>query len=257
MGVPPVAHLVHIITYHSAATLFLAVYDILLTLGDEIEYIWSKSNTAWIKWNFLFIRYFALGVQFTCRFIQHIIVKRKKFGLRYHSFSFRIWFIFQVVIISGLMIAVEAVLMARVYALYNRSRWVKYTFLALVGVEIAATVVGIAWTIPHDFTDDFLLLRIPGSIIYFSIAAAVSQMTIIILTLIQYWVASRAGWSRNPIFSLMLRDGTGVFVILFMECIVSIINVVSFCDCRLCLVHDGHFFYRMSHYNQHGEIIAK
>ncbi|KAJ7594863.1 hypothetical protein C8J56DRAFT_927805 [Mycena floridula] len=220
MGLPQL--LVKVISYHSAAALVFLIYDIALTLDDEIACIWSKPNTAWIKWTFIFLRYFSLFAQVITRVIQFNIVTSSL-----ESQMFQIWFQGEVVVIHTLMIAVEAVLMVRVYALYSRNRWVKYTFITLVAAETIATVVGIVQTIPHDFMDEFIVLRIPTSFTYFGIAAAVSELTIIILTLVQYRVASRAGWSEAPIVTLMMRDGTAAFILLFMQCVVTIINIMK------------------------------
>ncbi|KAK7053328.1 hypothetical protein VNI00_003954 [Paramarasmius palmivorus] len=70
------------------------------------------------------------------------------------------------------MTGAEIVMMARVYALYNKNKWVAYGFITLLLVELTATVCGIAVTFPKadTFISDDLVKHTPRSMAYFGYA---------------------------------------------------------------------------------------
>ncbi|KAF5322224.1 hypothetical protein D9619_001334 [Psilocybe cf. subviscida] len=102
-----------------------------------------------------------------------------------------------------------------VYALYDRKSWVIILFLFLVLGELTAVAVGIALNpIDDGFVASTVMLSTPLSYTYFGIAAIVSQITILGLTLAKYQTAIRGGWAKEPILTLMVRDGTLIFLAL-------------------------------------------
>ncbi|KAJ4483349.1 hypothetical protein J3R30DRAFT_3447784 [Lentinula aciculospora] len=56
----PASRLVIDLESSTAAASFFLAWEILITLDDEVELIWSKPGHSWIKWAFLLARY-ALG----------------------------------------------------------------------------------------------------------------------------------------------------------------------------------------------------
>ena len=50
-----------------------------------------------------------------------------------------------------------------------------------------------------------------------SICVIVSQLTILSLTLVKYWTATREGWGTVPIMALVARDGIVTFLILISK----------------------------------------
>ncbi|KAF9010664.1 hypothetical protein BDQ17DRAFT_935961 [Cyathus striatus] len=194
------------------ASLAFLLYDIMITFDDEVDIIWSKPNNSWIKWQFLFTRYFALATQLTNRSLESVI---NSTSTRLTG-SLKGWYICQVVVGSMLMTAVEMVLMARVYAIYNKNSLVAAGFFCLLMGELISLIVGVTITIPgKNFHLSTFVDSSPNSYAYFGAAAGISQVTILILTLMKYRSAVRGGWARLPIMQLMVRDGTIAFVVLF------------------------------------------
>lgn len=214
---------VAVVLFSSASAVSFLLYDSAITLDNEIKYIWSKPKSAWIKWQYLFIRYFAISAQIINRIVQFNLLRTPHLNLT----SLRNWFISQVIVGNLLMTAVEFVLVVRVYALYDRARWLLYAFICLFLAEAATIIIGIRNTIPNQFNANLLLLSVPKSFAYFGIAAAVSQCTIVLLTLFKYFKAVRGGWSEIPIMVLVIRDGTAAFTILFVCCTATVIATVS------------------------------
>lgn len=212
---------VRVISSGQVASLAFLIYDIFITLDDEVNTVWSKPNYSWIKWQFLFTRYFALAAQIANRTIENAVSN----GVLTVTGALKNWYMCQVIIGCVLMTAVEIVLMARVYALYKKNAWVGLLFVTLILGEIATVVIGVVMNVPgKDFRATSVVLTSPNSYTSFGISAIVSQITILGLTLVKYKVAVQGGWDKVPIMILMVRDGTVAFFILL---VVSTLTVVA------------------------------
>ncbi|ESK97107.1 hypothetical protein Moror_6328 [Moniliophthora roreri MCA 2997] len=104
-----VTRLVRDLNAAAGAALVFLVWDILITLDEEIEYIWSKPWTSWIKWSFLFARYFSLFTQICNRTIEWMVI----YSVSLYGPSIRIWFGTQVMLAFLIMTGAEVVMMAR------------------------------------------------------------------------------------------------------------------------------------------------
>ncbi|KAG7098623.1 hypothetical protein E1B28_000545 [Marasmius oreades] len=196
-----------------SASCFL-LWDICITFDREVEYIWSKPSNSWTKWAFLFVRYFSLLTQFCFRAIEFHIIYDPSFTIA-HKSALQIWFGLQVVPVFLIMLGAEIVMMARVYALYNKHRWVGVGFLLILFAEVTAVAIGLGLTFPRNDIHSFdLITHSSQSFVYFSIAALLSQVIILILSIIRY---VRGRWGRARIIQLMIRDGTIAFCVLVVE----------------------------------------
>ncbi|KAF9482228.1 hypothetical protein BDN70DRAFT_450973 [Pholiota conissans] len=186
----------------------------------ENEHLHRKPNSSWIKWQFLFTRYFALAAQITNRSIEQAIERDNLISRG----ALKNWYMCQVIIGSILMTAVEIILMARVYALYKKSVWVGIIFACLILGEISAVVAGTILSCPEkNFTAVDILISSPKSYTYFGISAIISQFTILALTLFKYKIAVQHGWGKAPIMMLMVRDGTAAFFIFLLITTMTIV----------------------------------
>ncbi|KAF9012389.1 hypothetical protein BDQ17DRAFT_1232420 [Cyathus striatus] len=191
--------------------------DWAITFDDEVELIWFKSNNSWLKWLFLFARYFTIAVQICNRSLDYFIINCYDLNIS----ALRTWFVFQVIIAALSVCTLEIVLMARVYAMYNQERWVGVVFILLVILENMVTVTGLVLTLPHhDFRREDILSRLPSSFAYFGISAIIVQSVILILTVTK---CAQNHWKQIPLLRLMFRDGTMAFVALSLFCIVMVI----------------------------------
>jgi len=190
----------------STAALFFLTWEILITLDEEVEHIWLKPHSAWIKWAYLFARYFALASQITTRVIEISITKNLPLSYR----AVKNWHICRVLIAHLVMAAGELVLVTRVYAMYNRARWVLVFFVSLFIAETAVVVVGIFRSVPRQFQLQDALMTIPLSFAYFAVSVIVSQLSIIILSAVKYFrmPVNR----REPLVKLLIRDGILAFI---------------------------------------------
>ncbi|KAK0484383.1 hypothetical protein EDD18DRAFT_709774 [Armillaria luteobubalina] len=202
----------------SSAIAFL-IWELLITFDREVDFIWSKPRYSWIKWSFLFARYFPLLAGLAGRVIDSIVLYRQPIPISLNAL--RIWYICQVLILHLMMLGAEIVMMARVYALYHRHRYVGGVFFLLLLGESTSVIVGLALNLPSkDFDSGDLITTSSKSFIYFGISAMISQVVILGFSLSRY---IRGDWKGVPIVSLMIRDGTLAFAVLFF---VSMLLVV-------------------------------
>ncbi|KAF9268938.1 hypothetical protein L218DRAFT_541106 [Marasmius fiardii PR-910] len=197
-----------------SASCFL-LWDICITLDQEVEYIWSKPSRSWIKWAFLFARYFSLFTQISHRLIEFRVTYHPSFVLA-HKSVLRVWFGIQVLLVFMIMIGAEIVMMARVYAIYNKNKHVGIGFIFLLLAESTTVAVGFGITFPR--TDDGirandLIKHSSRSFVYFGIVVLISQVIILVLSVVRY-ITGR--WARARIIQLMFRDGTIAFCVLLV-----------------------------------------
>ncbi|KXN90879.1 40S ribosomal protein S0 [Leucoagaricus sp. SymC.cos] len=161
----------------TVASLAFFVYDTSLTLDHEIEYIWTQPHGCWLKWQYLFSRYFALIA----------LVINRVFDLRPSDSESRTkaryplpnWASYQVIVAGALIVSLELMLMARVYALYKRSISIWRLCMVLLTCELLSVAIGIAVNGSHFGQDASATLKTsPDSFIYFGCALPFSTVTV-------------------------------------------------------------------------------
>ncbi|KAK7472800.1 hypothetical protein VKT23_000908 [Stygiomarasmius scandens] len=194
----------------SGAALFFQLWDILITFDDEVEHIWPKPASSWIKWAFLFTRYFSLAVHICSRAVELSITYGRPLGEN----AVRIWFSLQSLVALAIFMGAEIVMMARVYALYDRDKRTGLVCLVLLFAELLGTTLGIVLNFPpRPFDINTVITETPRSFIYFGIPACVSEFIVLTLSIRKY---IRGRWIKSRIITLMMRDGTVAFGVLFM-----------------------------------------
>ncbi|TFY77004.1 hypothetical protein EWM64_g7007, partial [Hericium alpestre] len=202
----------------SLASLAFLVWDILITLDDEIRCIWSKPNRFWTKWLFLFVRYFAVAIQVATLFVGTEIAVELHYA--YHSCVS--WYIFQEVSTQILIISVELILMIRVHALYDRNYIITAILFALFLVENITMIITLVHVVPGvQFDEACVVLHTPGSLIYFGVAYVAFETILFGLTLVKFVQAVRRGWGRTPVVTVLMRDGTWAFALVFVVVVIN------------------------------------
>ncbi|KZP18511.1 hypothetical protein FIBSPDRAFT_593255 [Athelia psychrophila] len=201
-----------IIDTNATGALVLLVWEYLITFDDEVNFIWCKPNRALVKWLFLFLRYFSLFAQIGNQVLSEKIAS----SVPVSASSCRMWYTWRLVAAQVMLVAVEVLLIIRVYALYNKSKRIVLCLLTLVLAEVACSATNSIINIPRllfsPACSTVLELR---PVIQFGIISICTQTSILFLTIAKQLFASRAGLGRTPIVSLMIRDGLLAFVVIF------------------------------------------
>ncbi|KAF8161151.1 hypothetical protein B0H34DRAFT_368412 [Crassisporium funariophilum] len=208
-GADPSARLQTDLSRAAGASFAVLIWEWLITFDDEVSLIWSKENSSWLKWTFLFSRYFILAVQLCSRCLEVLIMSEHTLN---HT-ALRIWYVSQVMVAALAVSALETVLVARVYALYNQRRWIGRLLLSMLVLEIVLALIGMGLNIPKNDTFVPLLIttHLPASFAYFGITALVVQCIILAFTALKY---RHSPLKTVPLVRLMMRDGTFAFLML-------------------------------------------
>ncbi|KAH9974224.1 hypothetical protein BJV74DRAFT_753527, partial [Russula compacta] len=203
----------------SVAALSFLAWDILITLDQEVDTVWSKPNRFYSKWLFLFVRYFAVAMQISLLFVG----TRISLNFHYTERDCIKWYIFQEVGTQLLVAAVEFILIIRVHALYDRKIAVTATILSLFLVENVIMIVTLAKVIPRvRFDSNCTVIHSPSGLIFFAAAFVALETVLFVLTLIKFLIALRDGWGRTPVLHLLVRDGTWAFILIFVTLCVNV-----------------------------------
>jgi len=212
------------VSYGQVASLVFLLYEHFLTFDDEVGVIWSKGRHAWIKWVFLFVRYFALSIQLVNRTLEFCISMRSPIV----ADLLERWYMSQVGVGCVLMILVEVVLMARVYAMYEKRDVIRLVFLLLIVIEVASLFAGVFLTFPRDpFNLEIYISKNSRAYAYFGVAAILSQVAILILTLKKYRHAIYLGRGNEPIMVLVIRDGILSFSALLGVTVLTVVATAT------------------------------
>jgi len=198
--------------FSTFASLAFLVYDHVLTLDAEIEFVWRR---AWSfgKVMFIFNRYFGLAV-LAFNSIVHF----------YHSPThsqfceiFRAWT--GIAVMLAVMSA-EVILMARIYAVYDRSKRVLIIMAVLFAVNIMSSAMIIFLSPPGGTRSPPKAL--PGCFVVDQAASfficwipAFTFETILFSMMLYRGWGTLTGKLSSPLMNVVIRDSIVYFIIIF------------------------------------------
>lgn len=187
-----------------------------------------------VKALYFFIRYFGLAIHINNSVISRILQARYPIPRE----TCRLWLTYQALAIFLLLGAVDIILMIRVYAFYNRRRWVGFLMLFLLFFRVGLSSASAVMTVPDQrFDHSCLNENVPSVVMYFFIMGEFFLQSIILgLTFVRQFAAVRAGWARTPLVSLLCRDGATAFTIIIAVLIGTTVYA------RLEYMHDSAHF---------------
>ncbi|PPR06733.1 hypothetical protein CVT26_001338 [Gymnopilus dilepis] len=180
---------------------------------DEVEYIW-RLRVRLITYLYAWSRYLALVVQVLNFILSEMLVYSPE-----QNTCWRVY-VLRSVTVQLSTTCLEAILMTRVYALYNcsfRSRLILAgAFTAGAILEFTGSIIAVThiepgpggdWCSPEPST--------PLALSLFASGVGVIQITVLVMTASQYFFTRKAGRIvRTPMVSLMLRDEISIFLLL-------------------------------------------
>ncbi|RDX54621.1 hypothetical protein OH76DRAFT_1478889 [Lentinus brumalis] len=195
-----------------AATAF-SMWDTLINLDKEVEYIWRAPN-SWVKWAYLLIRHIPYLVQ--CSILIGLLAVVGD-GHVYGTPACRVWIAYQLVANEVLTVVVEIILIIRIYAMYNRNWIVTRTVYALFVAEVVAMCTILAITVPKfEFTSQCLITSTPKIFPSYWTISLAFETTLFLLTLYKFFsVLEIMKFHRQPIIVTLVRDGTWAYAIIF------------------------------------------
>ncbi|KAJ7703060.1 hypothetical protein B0H17DRAFT_85086 [Mycena rosella] len=210
----------------SYAGLTFATCEIIMTLKTELRYIWIDLHRfTLVKLMYLVSRYLGLAVHITNTVLVTLVQRYTIIPVR----LCRIALIYQAVVIIVMLGILDAILMIRVYALYNRKKSIAVLCAFLLVLKMVAFIPSAFLGFPEQrfgptclvTTGSQTSLFLFGALyrgesfsicepLFFRAGEVVVQLVILALTLFRHFSATRRGWG-NRLFRLSTRDGSMVF----------------------------------------------
>ncbi|KIK67865.1 hypothetical protein GYMLUDRAFT_797010 [Collybiopsis luxurians FD-317 M1] len=237
----------------SVAALAFLVYDIMLTVHEEVDIIWPRPWSL-MKFNYFFIRYLPVLFQIP------LLLVGTELSPQFHftNHACFIWEIYQGAASISTTIGVDYILISRVYAFYFDNRAVRWIVSISFALEICIMCVGLALTLPGIRYDPICLnVDVPITLLVYAAGTILFQALLFVFTVFKFILAIRSGWGRVPIVLLLMRDGTWAFFVIFavLVCNASlyglkntafagilyswVLTIYSFCGYRV-LLNIGH-----------------
>ncbi|PCH35513.1 hypothetical protein WOLCODRAFT_166301 [Wolfiporia cocos MD-104 SS10] len=201
-----------IIPFKSLCAAFTFIlYDTVLNIADEVEYIW-KGPRSWTKWAYAFIRhmpYLAQGgmtVLFAHMYSTHLWTQKQCVA----------WWVYQASVFEGLLIAVEGVFILRICALYSYHRVLTSGILVLYFVEIAAMITVLAVATPvMQFNPECLIVKTPPIFATYWIISLAFETFLFGLIIVKFFTSVSRQLGRRSILFVLVRDGMWAYAIIF------------------------------------------
>ncbi|KAI0646458.1 hypothetical protein C8Q79DRAFT_1010084 [Trametes meyenii] len=202
--VVPTAATIRTTGLSSAMALTFLAWDIFTSFSDEVQLIWQASN-GWFRWLYAFIRYVPLLTE----------IGRCAGGT-----------LTEAVLMEFIIVAVEVVLLIRVYALYGRSKRVLLALLTGLAGSVCVTVFGMYFAANGFVYDGQCLVAASTRIVLIVWLSPVAfELVLLGLSLFKFGESRRQGLGKRPILDTLIRDGTWAFL---SSLVVMVINAASY-----------------------------
>ncbi|EMD32751.1 hypothetical protein CERSUDRAFT_118479 [Gelatoporia subvermispora B] len=238
------------VSYSEVAAVTVLTWDILTSISDEVEHIWSKRWTP-AKVMYLISRYLPWMFQLALLAINI----NGSTGLQFTMEQCRKWMTMQAVILQIIVTTVDVILIIRVYALYNRSHVLLACLMIACVAEIAVLCYVLAIVTPElGFNRECFVISSPHFFVVYWITSLIFETVLFVLTLAKFLSALHQGWGSGQLVQQFTRDGTWAYTVIFATMLVNamlydfmhsplagicftwLLTVLSCAGCRLILL---------------------
>ncbi|EKM52421.1 uncharacterized protein PHACADRAFT_186572 [Phanerochaete carnosa HHB-10118-sp] len=205
------------VSYSEVASITLLTWDTIVTFSEEVELIWEKNWTP-AKGMYLVARYLPWVFQLA---LLPLNIGGST-GLRFSIIECKRWMTVQAVILQLIITSVDAILITRVYALYNRSRALLGVLSALFLAELFGLSYILAVVTPKlTFNDECFVTSSPSLFVVYWIVSLAFETILFVLTLVKFGCAVKQGWGRRPVMRDFVTDGTWAYTLIFVTMLVN------------------------------------
>jgi len=213
--------------YSAVTALTLSVWDICITIDDEIEQIWSRPWNG-LKSLHVFLRSFSVIAQ---AIVVTISIKLTATGFTMSPRHCLAFLGFQGIASQVLEVVLQYILILRLSALYstnvNLRRGLRIAFV----LEIVLMVIAFATQFPKMIvaSSECMVQSFPvvGVVGYYMLPL-LFDLVCFVLTMIKFYQSSREGWCEGHIMSRFMQDGIWVFALPFVALLSNILCMALF-----------------------------
>jgi len=192
----------------SFAALAAQTWELLVSFTDEVEYLWGG------KFNFVKGLYFCSRyAMLVAQIVNQLLSFRFQERASHPSHICPGIFVYKTIISQMSLSLVEMILLIRVYVLCNQSYKAKRLLLLVFSLTTVLETTGTAIVCHSLAQESGCMPPEPNKkgMTIFGIGAGFCQAVIFATTVTKFLARGRAGWTRTPLVSLMLRDGLVTF----------------------------------------------
>jgi len=132
------------------------------------------------------------------------------------------WTIVQAVILQLIITVVDVILMARVYALFERNRNLLTAMVICYVSEIGYMSYVLSFVTPRlSFNDECFVVASPSLFTYYWVASLAFETILFLLTLWKFVAAIKKGWGSRPIMQQFVADGTWAYTLIFITMLIN------------------------------------
>ncbi|KAJ3538938.1 hypothetical protein NM688_g6442 [Phlebia brevispora] len=198
------------VSYAAVAATAWIVWDTLTNIDVEVEYIWKLPNAPWMKIAYLFIRYVT---------ILHAgaVLTLDVGAVRFPGTACRIWLAEEGIYMEVLALAVEVLLVLRLYVLFNQNKVVLWAMSTAFVAEIACMAAAIGKTVPAaTFNENCQILWTPSFFMVYWLSSLIFETFLFGLTLVAFVRHVKDIHRKHSILFVFFRDGTWAFALIFV-----------------------------------------
>ncbi|KAJ3531248.1 hypothetical protein NM688_g7600 [Phlebia brevispora] len=186
------------------AALCFLVWDIVITMDDEVTHIWLTPFQP-LKLLYLFTRYYSASVLIT---------------LNARNLSCQEWVAFEAISAILLEIAVEIILMLRIYAMYAASRKLLRCLIPSFVAQVLIMIASLAVSLPRVMSTPLCIATtFPIEIIAYTISSIIFESFLFGLTVYKFFAARREGWGKKSLLTVLVRDSVWAFAVVLIAMI--------------------------------------
>ncbi|KAH8835449.1 hypothetical protein DL96DRAFT_56610 [Flagelloscypha sp. PMI_526] len=199
--------------YSSMAALTWTIYDMVLSFGQEVEFIWSGSWSNF-KRLYLCLRWFTLIAQIVPTIIT---LKIASGALRETTQLCRALMGFQAMSSQVLMFCVQFILILRVIALYyEHARLLKRVLMPIwITQMLAMTILFGVSAKDIEYGVHCVIVGFPTTVAFYLLIPMVFETALFILTMWKFWRTIRNNWGQETLLTRFMKDGIWAFALPF------------------------------------------
>ncbi|EKM60667.1 uncharacterized protein PHACADRAFT_246730 [Phanerochaete carnosa HHB-10118-sp] len=201
------------VTYATACATAWLAWDAAIHFDLEIECIWRRPRSL-VKWAYAFIRYTPIlhgGALFALDTHAH-----------FSSNGCRGWVYEQLIFVEVLTFVVEAVLVMRLYVLYNQNKLILWAIILAFIAEVTVMIVCLSIVLPQmTFSPDCLVAHAPSLFMSYWLSSLAFETFLFVLTLIKFFQSISR--SKTSIVFIFVRDGTWAFALIFVAMLLNML----------------------------------
>ncbi|KAN0088304.1 hypothetical protein V8E55_005361 [Tylopilus felleus] len=210
--------------FSSGAAVVLVIWDSLLTLDNEVNYIWSGSGRAHVRWIYLFSRWFGLLNQIAIQIWRCSLAAWNPVPLR----TCEIFIYSEGVAFLILELCLDAILILRIWAVYRRQHLYIAIALVIVLFETLVSIMTQAISVPKSIVDgSCIILHTPTATTCLAVGTMISQIVLFGLIYRGKSLLQPAA-RRSKLITVVVRDGVLGFGVVIgtvtMTCVYFLFN---------------------------------